>query len=345
MGASTDGSDLQSWQASYGTSPYRYQKCKHGHDVDLATSPWRVKRTIQGRHVDVECMEPCEKCTDPYRRSLDGTNKDPCKSGVLLDVPHDPATKVATQYPRHTSTAWRDSAATLPFVAGAYTRTIELKKQMFKPNVYQDHCLVFTADGDIFDFVLRHEGYDQESFRSSVERIVTDFRPRPGRWRGLYRVDGSTLTCSLTREAGERYGYSGTLAANPGKLKLKPLSGRHKMEFTFRPLALQMPVIAALTPPSVPVTAPRSEPVIVAQTVVKDETEQGIFEVILEDARGRQVQVIKALRKVAPLGLKEAKDLVDSAPSLVLHRADRQTADRAKVLLEQAGAQVTLRSG
>ena len=72
--------------------------------------------------------------------------------------------------------------------------------------------------------------------------------------------------------------------------------------------------------------------------------EQDEFDVILEAAGEKKVQVIKAVRElVSGLGLKEAKDLVDGAPKPVLEKVDKVAADKAKEALEGAGATVTLK--
>jgi len=69
------------------------------------------------------------------------------------------------------------------------------------------------------------------------------------------------------------------------------------------------------------------------------------FDVILESYGDKKIQVIKAVREVVTgLGLKEAKDLVESAPTPILERLDRGAADSAKIKLEAAGAKVALRS-
>src|SRR5215471_12502556 len=66
--------------------------------------------------------------------------------------------------------------------------------------------------------------------------------------------------------------------------------------------------------------------------------EKDEFDVILEAAGDKKIQVIKEVRSLTSLGLKEAKDLVDSAPQPVLERANKETADKAKAALEGAGA-------
>ena len=64
------------------------------------------------------------------------------------------------------------------------------------------------------------------------------------------------------------------------------------------------------------------------------------FDVILSGAGDKKIQVIKEVRALTSLGLKEAKDLVDSAPKPVLERVNKETADKAKEQLEGAGASV-----
>jgi large subunit ribosomal protein L7/L12 len=71
--------------------------------------------------------------------------------------------------------------------------------------------------------------------------------------------------------------------------------------------------------------------------------EKDEFDVILEAAGDKKIQVIKEVRSLTSLGLKEAKDLVDSAPQPVLERANKETADKAKAALEGAGATVTVK--
>jgi large subunit ribosomal protein L7/L12 len=67
------------------------------------------------------------------------------------------------------------------------------------------------------------------------------------------------------------------------------------------------------------------------------------FDVVLTAAGDKKIQVIKEVRALTSLGLKEAKDLVDSAPKPVLERAPRDQADKAKAQLEGAGASVELK--
>ncbi|GAA2100319.1 MULTISPECIES: 50S ribosomal protein L7/L12 [Brevibacterium] len=71
--------------------------------------------------------------------------------------------------------------------------------------------------------------------------------------------------------------------------------------------------------------------------------EKDEFDVILESAGEKKVPVIKEVRGLTSLGLKEAKDLVDSAPAAVLEGANKETAEKAKEALEGAGATVTLK--
>jgi large subunit ribosomal protein L7/L12 len=71
--------------------------------------------------------------------------------------------------------------------------------------------------------------------------------------------------------------------------------------------------------------------------------EQDEFEVVLASAGEKKVNVIKAVRELTGLGLKEAKDLVDSAPSTVKESVSKAEAEEIKKKLEDAGAQVTLK--
>lgn len=71
--------------------------------------------------------------------------------------------------------------------------------------------------------------------------------------------------------------------------------------------------------------------------------EQSEFDVVLEAAGEKKIAVIKEVRALTSLGLKEAKDLVDGAPKAVLEGVDKEAADKAKEQLEGAGATVTLK--
>jgi large subunit ribosomal protein L7/L12 len=71
--------------------------------------------------------------------------------------------------------------------------------------------------------------------------------------------------------------------------------------------------------------------------------EQDEFDVVLEAAGDKKIQVIKEVRTLTSLGLKEAKDLVDGAPKPVLERVNKEAADKAKAALEGAGATVTVK--
>ena len=71
--------------------------------------------------------------------------------------------------------------------------------------------------------------------------------------------------------------------------------------------------------------------------------EKDSFEVVLADAGGQKIQVIKEVRGLTSLGLKEAKELVDGAPSDILTGVSKEEADKAKEALEGAGATVELK--
>ncbi len=71
--------------------------------------------------------------------------------------------------------------------------------------------------------------------------------------------------------------------------------------------------------------------------------EQDEFEVVLESAGDKKINVIKEVRALTSLGLKEAKDLVEAAPKTVLENATKEAAEKAKESLEGAGATVTLK--
>ena len=73
------------------------------------------------------------------------------------------------------------------------------------------------------------------------------------------------------------------------------------------------------------------------------EEEKSSFDVVLEEAGGKKIQVIKEVRAITGLGLKEAKELVDSAPKAVKEGATKEEADDIKKQLEDAGATVELK--
>ena len=77
-----------------------------------------------------------------------------------------------------------------------------------------------------------------------------------------------------------------------------------------------------------------------AAAVVEEQTE---FNVMLTEAGDKKVNVIKAVRELTGLGLKEAKAVVDGAPALVLEAVAKDAADKAKAALEEAGAKVELK--
>src|SRR5690348_17320809 len=75
--------------------------------------------------------------------------------------------------------------------------------------------------------------------------------------------------------------------------------------------------------------------------VVEEEKDE--FDVILESAGDKKIQVIKEVRALTSLGLKEAKDVVDGAPKPVLEKVNKEAAEKAKAALEGAGATVSVK--
>ena len=73
------------------------------------------------------------------------------------------------------------------------------------------------------------------------------------------------------------------------------------------------------------------------------EEEKDEFDVVLTEAGAQKIQVIKVVRELTSLGLKEAKDLVDSAPKAVLEKANKDDAEKAKAALTEAGATVEIK--
>jgi len=73
------------------------------------------------------------------------------------------------------------------------------------------------------------------------------------------------------------------------------------------------------------------------------EEEKDEFDVVLEADGGKKIQVIKVVRELTGLGLKEAKDLVEAAPKAVLEKVNKEAAEKAKAKLDAEGAKVTLK--
>jgi large subunit ribosomal protein L7/L12 len=73
------------------------------------------------------------------------------------------------------------------------------------------------------------------------------------------------------------------------------------------------------------------------------EPEQDSFDVVLENDGGKKIQVIKVVRELTGLGLKEAKDTVEAAPKAILEGVNKEKAEAAKAKLEGEGAKVTLK--
>lgn len=88
----------------------------------------------------------------------------------------------------------------------------------------------------------------------------------------------------------------------------------------------------------VAVAAPAGAGAAAEEADVQDE-----FDVILESAGDKKIQVIKEVRTLTSLGLKEAKDLVDGAPKPILEKVNKESAEKAKAALEAAGATVTVK--
>jgi large subunit ribosomal protein L7/L12 len=101
-----------------------------------------------------------------------------------------------------------------------------------------------------------------------------------------------------------------------------------KFEETFDVTAAAPVAMAAAAPAAAPAEA---------------EPEKDEFDVVLEADGGKKIQVIKVVRELTGLGLKEAKDLVEAAPKAVLEKANKEAADKAKAKLEAEGAKVSVK--
>ena len=96
--------------------------------------------------------------------------------------------------------------------------------------------------------------------------------------------------------------------------------------------------VKAAAPAAAVVAAPAGGGGAAEEAEEKDE-----FDVVLEAAGDKKIQVIKEVRSLTSLGLKEAKDLVDGAPKPVLEHVNKEAADKARAALEGAGATVTVK--
>ena len=94
--------------------------------------------------------------------------------------------------------------------------------------------------------------------------------------------------------------------------------------------------VTAAAPVAVAAAAPASDD-------SDEEEEQDSFDVVLTGAGDKKIQVIKEVRALTNLGLKDAKDLVDGAPNAVLEGASKEDAEKAKEALEAAGASIELK--
>ena len=95
------------------------------------------------------------------------------------------------------------------------------------------------------------------------------------------------------------------------------------------------PLAAAVAAAPVAATSPGAAP-------AGDEEEQSTFNVIIKDVGANKINVIKAVREVTTLGLREAKDLVEAAPKAVVEGASKEDAQQAKEKLEAAGATINV---
>src|SRR3974390_2191515 len=98
--------------------------------------------------------------------------------------------------------------------------------------------------------------------------------------------------------------------------------------------------VQAAAPVAVAVAAPGGGGAATADAEAEEKDE---FDVVLEAAGDKKIQVIKEVRSLTSLGLKEAKDLVDGAPKVVLEKVNKESADKARAARGGAGATVTVK--
>ena len=89
--------------------------------------------------------------------------------------------------------------------------------------------------------------------------------------------------------------------------------------------------------------APAAVAVAAAPAAAEAAEEKDEFEVVLESAGDKKIAVVKAVKNLTGLGLKEAKDLVDGAPSTIFEAAKKDDAEKPKAEIEEAGGKVTLK--
>jgi len=94
--------------------------------------------------------------------------------------------------------------------------------------------------------------------------------------------------------------------------------------------------VKAAAPVAVAAAGPAGAP-------AEEAVEQDEFDIVLDADGGKKIQVIKVVRELTGLGLKEAKDLVEAAPKAVLEKVNKETAEKAKAKLEAEGAKVTMK--
>jgi len=94
--------------------------------------------------------------------------------------------------------------------------------------------------------------------------------------------------------------------------------------------------VTAAAPVAVAAAAPGGAP-------AEAEAEKDSFDVVLEGDGGKKIQVIKVVRELTGLGLKEAKDAVEAAPKAILEKVNKDAAEKAKAKLEAEGAKVSLK--
>ena len=250
----------------------------------------------------------------------------------------------------------------LPSFGGAYAYQITKSKNAPPDLRFADKCLLFNDRGAVFDTNVVHSGYQGTFAEQALSHAPKQDKSGGFCRRGLYSVVGRKVTCVIPEFNGLEYRFAGEISRDGKSMKLKrtggPEFGGLSGTFTFHAIpgwppagapSLPQPPAAvirhAVPAPAAPVPAP------VAATSSSGTASNGVtvgqelFDVVLEAHGNKQVQVIKAVRVVTPLGLREAKSLVDSVPSLVLRQVDHETAAKAKALLDQAGGRAVLRLG
>ena len=133
--------------------------------------------------------------------------------------------------------------------------------------------------------------------------------------------------------------YKGLTSEEKAKFWVGAVSSTNVMELSASMKALEEEFGITAAPPMMAAMAPGAVPGAAAPAEEEEKTE---FDVILKEIGAQKIQVIKAVRELTSLGLRESKDLVEGAPSPVRQGVSKEEAEAAKARMEEAGATVEI---